>query len=213
MKISWLGHACFMIQTNDGKVIITDPFDDSVGYPQPRAAADLVTVSHQHFDHNAVKMVPGKPKVIQTPGEHVINGLKIIGIPCYHDNAKGSLRGNNLIFIFEESGSRVCHLGDLGHIPDQKLLGEIGYVDVLLIPVGGLYTIDASEAREVISLVKPGYAAPMHYKTPCLRLPISPLENFLNYYPAHIVTDKLDISLEKSSKEMQVVVLNLKGAS
>jgi len=198
-----------MIQTNGGKMIVTDPFDDSVGYPQPRAAADLVTISHQHFDHNAVKMVPGKPKVIQTSGEHVINGLKIIGIPCYHDNSKGSLRGNNLIFIFEESGFRVCHLGDLGHIPDQKLLGEIDHVDVLLIPVGGLYTIDASEAKDVISLINPHYIVPMHYKTPYLKLPISPLENFLKYYPAHIVIDRLEIPPENPPEKMQAVVLNL----
>ncbi len=209
MKISWLGHACFMIQTNNGKVIITDPFDDSVGYPQPRAAADLVTVSHQHFDHNAAELVPGKPKVIQTSGEHVINGIKIIGIPCYHDNAKGSLRGNNLIFVFEESGFRICHLGDLGHIPDQKLLGEIGHVDVMLIPVGGLYTIDASEAKDVISLINPGYVVPMHYKTPYLKLPISPVGNFLKYFPEHKIIDQLDVSPGKKPEQTQVVVLNL----
>lgn len=209
MKISWLGHACFMIQTNNGTLIITDPFDDSVGYPQPRVTADLVTVSHQHFDHNAVKMVSGKPKVIQTSGEHIMNGLKIMGIPCYHDNAKGSLRGKNLIFVFEENSFRVCHLGDLGHIPDQKLLGEIGHVDVLLIPVGGLYTIDASEAKELISLINPRYVAPMHYKTPYLKLPISPVDNFLKYYPEHITMDQLDVPPDKTPEKMQVVVLNL----
>jgi len=209
LKISWLGHACFMIKTDSGKVIITDPFDDSVGYPQPRAAADLVTVSHQHFDHNAVKMVLGKPKVIQTAGENILNGLKIIGISCYHDDAKGSLRGKNLIFIFEENDLRLCHLGDLGHIPDQKLLGEIGHVDVLFIPVGGLYTIDASEAKEVISLVNPRCVAPMHYKTSYLKLPISPIDNFLKYFPEHIVIDQLEISPEKLPEKTQVVVLNL----
>ncbi|HAG11458.1 MAG TPA: MBL fold metallo-hydrolase [Desulfotomaculum sp.] len=209
MKISWLGHACFLIRSIDGTAIITDPFDDSVGYPQPRAAADLITVSHQHFDHNAVEMVSGKPRVIQTAGEHRVNGLKITGIPCYHDNAKGSLRGKNLIFVFEEDGFRVCHLGDLGHIPDQKLLGEIGNIDVLLIPVGGLYTIDASEAKEVISLITPSYVVPMHYKTPHLKLPISPVDNFLIYFPEHIVADQLDLSPGKKHEKLQVVVLNL----
>jgi len=209
LKISWLGHACFMIQTNNKKVIITDPFDDSVGYPKPRVTADLITVSHQHFDHNAVEMVSGKPRVIQTAGEHIIDGLKITGIPCYHDKAKGSLRGDNLIFIIEESDYRMCHLGDLGHIPDQKLLAEIGHVDVLLIPVGGLYTIDASEAKDVLSLINPRYAAPMHYKTPYLKLPVSPVDNFLKYFPEHVTIDQLDFSPEKSPEKMKVVVLNL----
>jgi len=207
MKISWLGHACFLIET--AQKIITDPFDQQLGYPAPKAAADLVTVSHQHFDHNAVRTVPGKPRVIQDAGEHSADGVTITGIRSFHDQNRGAQRGENIIFIIEAEGIRVCHLGDLGHPLDRDTRAKIGKVDVLLAPVGGYYTINAAEAKEVVEQLNPGYAVPMHYKTKYLNLPIAPADDFLKFYPGYKKETALEVQAGKIPEKTQVVLLEL----
>ncbi len=207
MKIYWLGHACFLIETS--KKILTDPFDKQLGYPEPKTAADLVTISHQHFDHNAVGGVPGKPQVVKEAGEHSFDGVKITGIRSFHDKAGGAQRGENLIFVIEAEGVRVCHLGDLGHTLDRNLVKQIGKVDVLLVPVGGFYTIGAAEAKEVADRLNPPYVVPMHYKTPYLNLPIAPLEEFLKYYPSYKKQTELEVLAGKMPEKTQVIVLEL----
>lgn len=207
MKISWLGHACFLIETT--KKILTDPFDKQLGYPVPKAAADLVTVSHQHFDHNAVRTIPGKPQIIQSAGEYSVNGVKITGVRTFHDQNQGAQRGENIAFIIEAEGIRVCHLGDLGHILDQGARAKIGKVDVLLVPVGGYYTINAAEAKEVVEQLNPGYVVPMHYKTRYLNLPIAPVEDFLKFYPEYKKETALEVQAGKIPEKMQVVLLEL----
>ncbi len=209
MKFRWLGHACFAIGLSSGKSIITDPFDETVGYPDPKLAADIVTVSHQHFDHNAVKMVRGEPKVVQEEGSHNLDGVTITGIPSYHDTAKGRQRGNNIIFVIEAEGLRVCHLGDLGHVLEPEQVKGIGRVDVLLVPVGGYFTIGAGEAVKVVEQLQPKYVLPMHYKTDYIELPIHPVDEFLKYYPGYRAEKELVVTAGQMPETMQVVLLEL----
>jgi len=167
MKIKYLGHAAFVITSNKGAKIITDPYETGPGltYGEITESADIVTVSHGHHDHGNVAAVRGNPEVISRAGRSEAKGIEFNGTASYHDDAGGRLRGNNIIFCFEMDGVRVCHLGDLGHRLDDKQLKEIGSVDVLLIPVGGNYTIDAKVATEVCNQLKPRVIIPMHYKT------------------------------------------------
>jgi len=209
IKISWYGQSCFLIETPKKK-ILTDPFYEQMGYPMPNIAADLVTVTHQHRDHNAVNTVPGEPKVIQTTGVHTVDDINITGIKSFHDKTNGSQRGKNIIFVIQVDGFRICHLGDLGHLLDKSTLDQIGKVDVLLIPVGGYYTIDAGEAKEFVAQINPTYVVPMHYKTDYIKSPISPVDEFLKLYPNYLKQKQLEISAGKlPDKRPQVILLDL----
>lgn len=208
MKIQWLGHSCFAITLSDGRTIITDPHE-GIGYPPLNRSADIVTVSHQHFDHNAVGAVSGSPEIVQSEGAHSLGGVAITGVPSFHDGQGGSQRGENLIFIIEVEGLRVCHLGDLGHVPGSMQIGAIGRVDVLMVPVGGLYTIDAAQAAEVVRQIGPKYILPMHYKTSCLNFPISGPDEFLAGYPDHRTLRVLEISAGSLPSGPQAVLLDL----
>lgn len=167
MNIKYLGHAAFVITSDTGIRIITDPYDTGpdLTYGEITESADIVTVSHDHFDHSNVAAVKGNPEVVRKTGRSTVKGTEFRGIATYHDEAKGRLRGNNTIFCFEVDGIRVCHLGDLGHLLDDKQVAEIGSVDIVFIPVGGYYTIDAKAATEVCNQLKPKVIIPMHYKT------------------------------------------------
>ena len=167
MKIKYLGHATFVIASDAGVKIITDPYETGpeLTYGEITESADIVTVSHDHFDHCNVAGVKGNPKVVRGVGRSTAKGIEFKGIASYHDEAKGKLRGNNTIFCFEVDGIKVCHLGDLGHLLDGKQVAEIGSVDILLIPVGGYYTVDAKAATQVCNQLKPRVIIPMHYKT------------------------------------------------
>ena len=167
MKIKFLGHATFVITSDTGVKIITDPYETGpdLTYGEITESADIVTVSHDHHDHGNVAAVRGNPEVVSRVGRTKARGIEVKGIASYHDEVGGRLRGNNVIFCFEVDGIRVCHLGDLGHLLDDKQVKEIGSVDILLIPVGGYYTIDAKAATEVCDQLKPKVIIPMHYKT------------------------------------------------
>jgi L-ascorbate metabolism protein UlaG (beta-lactamase superfamily) len=182
MKIKFLGHATFAITSNSGVKIITDPYEPGpdLTYGEITESADIVTVSHKHFDHGNVAAVGGNPEVVSRTGRLVAKGIEFNGIASYHDEAGGSLRGDNIIFCFEMDGVRVCHLGDLGHRLDEEQLKEMGRIDVLLIPVGGLYTIDAKMATEVCNQLKPRVIIPMHYRTEKGLAGISGVEGFLS---------------------------------
>lgn len=210
MKISWLGHACFLISLSNGKSIITDPFGSEVGYPQPGLPADIVTVSHQHFDHNAVNTVPGKPVTVQTEGLHNHEGITFTGVPSFHDEAGGRRRGDNIIFVIEAEGIRICHLGDLGHVLDSSQIGRIGQVDILFVPVGGFYTIGPEEAFKVVGQLKPGYVVPMHYKTDYIEFPISTPEQFLKLFPGYKKEKELSVTKSELPETTQVVIIELK---
>jgi len=183
MKVKYLGHAAFIITSRTGLKIITDPYATEPGfldYGEINESADIVTVSHGHHDHNNVAAVKGSPEVVSRAGRSVVKGIEFKGIASYHDEAGGSLRGGNIIFCFELDGVTVCHLGDLGHRLDDEQLKEIGSVDVLLIPVGGNYTIDAKVAAEVCDQLKPRVVIPMHYKTEKGIPGIAGVEGFLS---------------------------------
>ena len=179
MRIKWFGHACFLVEAKDGTKVITDPFDESIGYSIPEEKPDVVTVSHSHFDHNAVDLLQGNPEVVKNVGEIKVKGIIFKGIKSFHDKSKGAQRGSNIIFVFAIDGVRFCHLGDLGHLLNSEQLEEIGEVDVLFIPVGGTFTIDGREAREVSQQLNPRLIIPMHYKTEACNIGIASCEEFL----------------------------------
>ncbi len=187
MRIEYLGHASFLIESSSGIRIVTDPYQPgafgALRLKPLDVEADLVTVSHDHLDHNYVRGVGGNPKVIKNPGTHEFGEISITGFPSFHDESKGRERGSNIIFVIEADGLRIMHCGDLGHkliMEDKK---EIGDVDIMLIPVGGTFTVDADTAWEIIDLIKPSIVIPMHYKVSCVDLPIGPVEDFIRNKP------------------------------
>lgn len=170
MKIKYVGHSCFMITSDAGNKVITDPYITGVPWPplkygEIKESADIVTVSHEHKDHSNVASIQGSPQVLKRKMTTVIKEMEFKGIPTHHDNAGGKVRGDNTVFIFEVDGVRVCHLGDLGHQLSVEQVAELGRIDILLVPVGGFYTIDAEVATQLCDKVKPKVIIPMHYKT------------------------------------------------
>jgi len=179
MKIKWLGHAAFMITSDTGIKIITDPYktDERIRYGEIKESADIVTVSHEHGDHNNTAAVKGNPEVVREMAK--TKGIEFKSIPTYHDSVQGQQRGKNTIFCFEMDGIKVCHLGDLGHSLSDKQVAELGGVDILLIPVGGYFTIDAEVASQICYKLAPRIVIPMHYKTDKCFLPIAGVDEFL----------------------------------
>ncbi|MDO8260165.1 MAG: MBL fold metallo-hydrolase [Candidatus Magasanikbacteria bacterium] len=166
MLISWLGHSCFKIQDKtgtDGLTIITDPFNKDIGLKVPNCEADIITVSHDHKDHNNTGALRGTPHIINLAGEYDVKGILIRGVESFHDEKKGKERGGNVMYRMEVDGISISHLGDLGHVLDDKQLEVLVGTDILLIPVGGKFTLDAKKAVEVISQVEPRIVIPMHY--------------------------------------------------
>lgn len=164
MEITFLGHSSFKLKGKTGSVV-TDPFDPQmVGLKYSGVEGDIVTVSHEHDDHNRVSLVKNVKKVISGPGEYEILGISILGFPSFHDDKKGSVRGKNTIYVFEIDGLRIAHLGDLGHALSEELVEDLGDIDILMVPVGGEYTIGPDEAANVVSAIEPTIVIPMHYK-------------------------------------------------
>jgi L-ascorbate metabolism protein UlaG (beta-lactamase superfamily) len=163
MEINYSGHACFKIKGSNA-TIITDPFPPDFGYAMDHPAANIVTVSHAHPGHSYTQAVSEKPRIVSRPGEYEISGVLIIGISSFHDAESGSLRGKNNIFVMQIDDISICHLGDLGHVLTSAQLQEIDSVDVLLIPVGGATTIDATLAAQIVRQLEPKIVVPMHFK-------------------------------------------------
>lgn len=178
MRIKWLGHSCFKISSKNGIRIVTDPFDDNLGYRLPSVETDIVTVSHGHYDHNFVDCLNGNYEVIDKVGNFNVKDIPIRGIHTFHDNEEGAKRGVNIAYTFVVDDIKVCHLGDLGHLLTSTQVEMIGDVDVLLIPVGGVYTITAAQAVEVIKQLRPAVVIPMHYKTKALKLNLESVDTF-----------------------------------
>jgi L-ascorbate metabolism protein UlaG (beta-lactamase superfamily) len=184
MKIKWLAHSAFLITSDSGTRIVTDPYKSSERHKHAEFsdAADIVTVSHNHSDHNYVAPIKGNPLVLNKA--EVVKGIKdknvkIKGVAAAHDEAGGSKRGPNIIFCLDVDGVKICHCGDLGHVLSDEQVKAIGSVDVLMIPIGGFYTIDAATADKVIGQLKPKIILPMHYLTDKISIPISTADNFL----------------------------------
>lgn len=219
MEITYLGHSCFRIKGKKN-IIVTDPYEDYVGFEMPRVSADIVTVSHHHQDHNNISAVKGttkreEPFIVDGPGEYEISGISIFGIASFHDSSRGTKRGENTIYLITIDSLRLAHLGDLGHKLTEAELEEINGVDILLIPIGGTYTIDDNEAIEVIGQIEPRIIIPMHYKTPDMKpnfgIEIT-VDDFLKAIgeEANKAKDKLIISKEKLPEEREIVVLKRK---
>jgi len=181
MVIKWLGHSCFLITSKKGVRIVTDPYavGGGINYSPIRETADVVLVSHGHADHNNVSAVQGKPEVVKGSGVRTARGIQFRGVATYHDGSNGKLRGANIVFCFTVDDIKLCHLGDLGHVLSQVQMDEVGSVDVLFIPVGGSFTIDATEAGQVCDQLNPKVIIPMHFKTPKCAYPVASVADFL----------------------------------
>ena len=183
MKLRWLGHSAFLLTAADGTSVITDPylpgsFSGQLKYGPIRETAHAVTVSHHHQDHDGVSHLPGQPKAVEGKGTFKVGSVSVRGIETFHDANEGAGRGRNTVFVFEVDGMRVCHCGDLGHVLTVEQVAAIGKVDVLLLPVGGTFTVDATAAREVAEQLAARVTVPMHYKTDKLGFNIDGVEAF-----------------------------------
>jgi L-ascorbate metabolism protein UlaG (beta-lactamase superfamily) len=210
MDITWLGHASFKIK---GKVatVVTDPFEDQIGFKLPKAEADIVTVSHDHYDHNASSLVAGDPFVVDGPGEYEIKGVNIIGVSSFHDNKKGQDRGKNTMFNLRVDGVNITHLGDLGQDElTSEQIDSLGNVDILMVPAGGVYTIDASIAAKIVASLESSIIIPMHFQDKDSKLDLEPVEKFLKEMGKEDVqsVNKLSITKERLPTEPQVVLLS-----
>lgn len=214
MIITWQGHSCFKIQDkqgSEGVTLVTDPFDKEIGLKIPNFEADIVTISHDHSDHNNVKAIKGNPFLVNSPGEYDLKNVLIEGVDSYHDEEDGEKRGKNIIYRIEMEDISITHLGDLGHVLDSSQLEKLTGTDILLIPVGGGYTLDAKKAVEVISQIEPRIVIPMHYKVEGLKIEIDPLEKFIKELGIEAsYEDKLKISKKDLPQEdMELVVLSM----
>ncbi|KPJ72905.1 hypothetical protein AMJ52_04685 [candidate division TA06 bacterium DG_78] len=211
MKIKFLGHASFLITSDKGTKIITDPyksgcFGGGIKYEAIDEPADIVTISHEHDDHNETK-IKGNPSFVRGAGKKEVKGINIAGVGVYHDESSGKERGTNTIFNMLIDGVNVVHLGDLGHTLSASESQEVGNVDVLLVPVGGYFTIDAKTADEVINTLKPNVIIPMHFKTDKCGFPIAPVENFIKGKDVKKVDGEVTIKKENLPEKTTVYVL------
>jgi len=211
MDISWLGHSSFRIK---GKyaTLVTDPYAPSTGLKFPKTDCDIVTISHDHQDHNDTLKIGGEPKIISGPGEYEIKEVSIFGIQSFHDDLGGSERGRNTIYSMTLDGIHLCHLGDLGHKLSQDTLAEMSAVDILFIPVGGVYTIGPEQAVEAVSAIEPRVIIPMHYKVPGLVYDLEGVDKFVSEIGMEAQKmDKFSVTSDKISEERQLVLLELKN--
>lgn len=214
MEIKYFGHSTFYIKGKQAS-IVTDPYTpEEVGLKFPKhTISDVVTISHAHSDHNDVTQIEGSPFVIQGPGEYEIKGISIIGIGSYHDAQKGQERGKNTMYRIEMDGLNLVHLGDLGHELNESDLENLGGVDILFIPVGGFYTINASQAKTIITEIEPTIVIPMHYGRadlkPEMKTQLADLSVFLKEMSKEglVPQPKLTITKDKLPEEMQVIIL------
>jgi len=212
MEIKYLAHSSFLIKTKDAKVV-TDPFDPAmVGLKFPKQEADIVTVSHDHKDHSNVSLIEGAPLILTWPGQFEKKGVRMWGFRSYHDKVEGKERGEVVLYKFEAEGISLLHCGDLGVIPPEETLDEIGDIDILMVPVGGKYTLNSDEALQLIKKIEPSIVIPMHYGREGLAIEgLAPLDEFLkkmgveqNEPLEKLVVKKEDFTLDQA---MRVVIL------
>ncbi len=216
MKIIWAGQSCFQISVASSKEeqanIVIDPFGD-IGLKMPNFESDILLISHEHEDHNNAKTLKGNPFIINSPGEYEIKGVFIKGIKSFHDDSEGKERGQNTIYTIEVESMRLCHLGDLGqsHLTDGQL-EEVGTIDILMIPVGGVYTIDSEKASKIIGQIEPKIVIPMHYELPKLKFKLESVNNFLKEMGKNSIEpqDKLTVKASSLPKEGQTEIVLLK---
>lgn len=210
MKLKYYGHACFTLRFADGTTLAIDPFDESVSYAPCDAICDAALLSHDHFDHNHTQSLRGDFITIREAGSYDVRGVQITAVPCFHDKQRGALRGNNLIFRIEGDGLTIVHLGDLGHMPDDEQLRAISNADIMLIPIGGTYTIDTPEAEELIRLAQPKHAVAMHFRTPDYDFNTSTCDAFERDMGAARMPREVEITLETLSSLPEAMILSYK---
>jgi L-ascorbate metabolism protein UlaG (beta-lactamase superfamily) len=211
MEITWLGHSCFKLKGKQATVI-TDPFSPGIGYTLGKVSAEIITVSHQHPGHSYIQGVSGEPRVLKGPGEYEAAGVLTVGVHTFHDSEKGAQRGKNTVFVIDVDDVMICHLGDLGHPLTAEQVAEIDGVDVLLIPVGGVSTIDAVQAAQIVRHLEPKIVIPMHYKTEATKKELETVDRFLKEMGVKesVPQPKLLVNKNSLPLTMQVVVLNYK---
>ncbi len=215
MNITWFGQSCFQITTNQAKnnpvSIVIDPFSPEIGLKVPKLKADILLVTHSHYDHNNVKAVSNNPVLIDSPGEYEIKGVYIQGIPSFHDTVQGKERGLNTIYTLEAEGIRICHLGDLGQNElTTEQLERIGENDILMIPVGGTYTIDLKAITKVLSQIEPKIIIPMHYQIPGLKIKLDGVDKFLKTMGVKSIDPLPKLSIKNkdiSAEEAKIIIL------
>jgi L-ascorbate metabolism protein UlaG (beta-lactamase superfamily) len=209
MKITWLGHSCFLLEDSKGITLLTDPFDSTLGYEVYKGNPNIVTISHNHFDHNYIKELNGECEIVDNLGTYNLNDIYIKGTPSYHDKNKGLKRGDNIIYTFRMDKYSLCHLGDLGHSLSSNDIEAIGDVDILFIPVGGNFTIDGKEASEITKKINPKIVFPMHYKTSKVSLPLDGIEPFvMNMKNALKIDGNTLIINDELNESLSVKILN-----
>lgn len=211
MEIKYLGHSSFLINTKTATIVI-DPFDEkATGFSFPKVSADIVLSTHSHPDHSNISGVSGNPFIIAGPGEYEVKDVKVDGIPTFHDSQQGKERGKNTVYLIRAEGMSLLHCGDLGHTFSDKQLEYIGAVDILMVPVGGTYTIEPEEAGNLVAQIEPKIVIPMHYKTAKHGKSaevLLPLDNFLKEIGGTVREEKtLKIKRENLPPEMEVVIL------
>ena len=206
--ITYLGHSLFVITSSKGLRIATDPYDNMVRLQLPTVEADIVLVSHGHGDHSNLDIVRGNPVVVKGEGRHEISGITVEGIAGYHDTSRGAQRGRVIIFKWTLDENIFAHLGDLGHIIDQKQRDFLKDVDILFLPVGGTFTVDARGASQIVNLLNPPMVIPMHFKEPDSLLPIAGVEEFLKLYPGYKDAGRtISVNKEKIPSQTEVWVM------
>jgi len=209
LDVTWLGHGCFRLRGR-GAAVVTDPYPPTIGLKLSRMDAEVVTVSHEHDNHNYTQVVRDGAYEIHGPGEYEVAGVSVIGVPTYHDEQKGAKHGRNTVYLIEIDDVRVCHLGDLGHKLDDSEAEAVASPDVLLVPVGGRSAINGAQAAEVVRQLEPRYVVPMHYAIPGLKIELDPLDRFLKEMGVATSEAQPKLSVQKSSVseyETKVVVL------
>jgi L-ascorbate metabolism protein UlaG (beta-lactamase superfamily) len=212
MKIKYLGHSSFVLTSSSGTSIVTDPYDNTIGYAMAKVSADAVTITHHHFDHDDYARIGGNPTVVDKLGTYKFGDIEITTIHAFHDECNGAKRGVVIIYKYKINGITVCHLGDLGEPYTQQLVDKIGKVDILLIPVGGTYTIDAPMAKKYIEGINPTIAIPMHYKAKGCKLNIEKIDSFISQfkdsdYKVIQSTSELEINAEQLAKEDKKIIV------
>ena len=207
MDVTWLGHGCFRLRGRSAAVV-TDPYPPAIGLKLQRLDADLVTISHEHENHNYTQAVR-EAYEIRGPGEYEVAGVSVIGLPTFHDDEKGARYGRNTVYLFEIDDLRVCHLGDLGHKLDDVEAEAVTSADVLLVPVGGHTAMNASQAAEVVRHLEPRFVVPMHYAIPGLKITLDPIERFLKEMGLTTAEPQPKLSVQKSSGEYDTKVVVL----
>lgn len=205
-NIEYLGHSCFLIRGEEER-FLTDPFGE-IGYEMPKVRAAYVTISHGHYDHCNTIPVNGVKRVFTEPLP-CMDG-QVDGILSFHDDQKGALRGENVIFRFTVDGVTYAHMGDVGESPRKELLDFLNGTDVLMIPVGGVYTIDAAGAKAYVDLIRPRLVFPMHYRDPECNIDLHPVDEFLSLFPKEDVeyaSGKYEIDLDTNTRKPHIVAL------